>query len=183
MQKVRPRSPTLLRPSPNQHITFRKTTEDPSGWGLPKWNIKCSKKVIATRGISITTLSRTASGCTILPGEESTSLARAVNQHAASIRDSYPSQFCKIVPVAIAEAAYARDNLHADGITLYTRYNPSTTSATARSLHYRKNSTAAQPSSSFTQLIPLTPASSTPNSPNPSSTLLTRRAKPLLISL
>ncbi|KAK0511059.1 hypothetical protein JMJ35_006611 [Cladonia borealis] len=113
---------------------FRKTSGDPSGWGLPKWNIESSKKVMATQGIRTTILSLTAPGCTILPGEGSTSLARAVNQHAASIHDSSPSQFGffaalptlhENVPAAIAEAAYALDHLHADGITLYTRYGPS----------------------------------------------------------
>lgn len=89
---------------------------------------------MATQGISTTVLSLTASSCTILQLEESTSLARAVNQHAASIHDSSPSQFgffavlptlYENVPAAIVKVTYALDNLHADGITLYTRYGPS----------------------------------------------------------
>ena len=89
---------------------------------------------MAAQGISTTVLSLTAPGCTILKGEESTLLARAVNQHAASIRDSSPSEFgffaalptlYENVSAAIAEAGYALDILGADGITLYTRYGPS----------------------------------------------------------
>lgn len=89
---------------------------------------------MVAQGISTTIFSLTAPGCTILKGQESASLARAVNQHAASIRDSSPSQFgffaalpslYESITAAIAEAAYALDSLDADGVTLYTRYGPS----------------------------------------------------------
>jgi len=82
--------------------------------------------------IDTTILSLTAPGCTILKGQEAAKLARSVNESAASIRDSFPSNFgffAALPPIdsleaTLAEIAYALDVLHADGITLYTRYGP-----------------------------------------------------------
>ena len=82
-------------------------------------------------GISTSILSLTAPGCTLLSGPGAVKLARAVNESAASIRDSDPSSFgffaalppiLEDIPVALAEIAYALDVLKADGVTLYTRY-------------------------------------------------------------
>ena len=83
-------------------------------------------------------LSLTSPGVSILDGEASSQLAREVNEYAAEIRDSSPSSFgffATIPPpinndntdntaAALAEIAYALDVLHADGVTLFTRYGP-----------------------------------------------------------
>jgi predicted TIM-barrel fold metal-dependent hydrolase len=88
---------------------------------------------MADLSISTSILSLTAPGCTILQGPAAAKLARAVNEHAASIRDSSPSAFgffAALPPLldsldaTLTEIAYALDVLHADGITLYTRYGP-----------------------------------------------------------
>jgi 6-methylsalicylate decarboxylase len=83
--------------------------------------------------ISTTILSVTAPGCTILSGEPAARLARSINTHAAQIRDGSPSRFgffaalpslYSDLDAALGEIAYAFDTLHADGVTLYTRYGP-----------------------------------------------------------
>jgi 6-methylsalicylate decarboxylase len=83
--------------------------------------------------ISTTIFSLTAPGCTILSGVPAAELARSINQHAAHIRDDSPSRFgffaalpslYSDLDAALAEISYALDVLHADGVTLYTRYGP-----------------------------------------------------------
>lgn len=112
---------------------FRQSSGDPSGWKLPAWSVESSKSIMASLNIGTTILSLTAPGCTILKGAAATKLAREVNQSAASIRDADPARFgffAALPPIlddveaAIAEIAFALDELHADGITLYTRYGP-----------------------------------------------------------
>lgn len=89
---------------------------------------------MSSQGISTAILSLTAPGCTILQGAASAQLARAVNEHAAVVRDSSPSEFgffaalpnlADNLPAALDELAYALDELKADGVTLYTRYGAS----------------------------------------------------------
>ncbi|KAI4195413.1 MAG: hypothetical protein LQ350_007226 [Teloschistes chrysophthalmus] len=115
----------------DQSSAFRTTSGDPSGWGLPSWSVDSSKTLMIAHGVDTTILSLTAPGCTILEGAASAQLARAVNDYAASIRDSSPDQFgffaalptlADNIPAAIEEIAYAMDTLKADGVTLYTRY-------------------------------------------------------------
>ena len=94
---------------------------------------------MAEHSIRTSILSLTAPGCTILHGSAAIALARAVNESAAAIRDSDPSSFGffaalpplwdgvdgeKAMAAALAEITYALDVLHADGVTLYTRYGP-----------------------------------------------------------
>ena len=86
---------------------------------------------MASLNIETTFFSLTTPGCTIVNGTAAAKLAREVNQFATSIRDADPSRFgffAALPPIlddveaAIAEIAFALDKLHADGITLYTRY-------------------------------------------------------------
>ncbi|KAL9120662.1 MAG: hypothetical protein Q9187_002779, partial [Circinaria calcarea] len=121
---------------------FRQSTGDPSGWGLPSWSVESSKSLMCEHSIATTIFSLTAPGCTILQGEAASQLARSVNEHAASIRDSDASSFgffAALPPLinkednspntatVLAEIAYALDVLRADGVTLYTRYGPGNT--------------------------------------------------------
>lgn len=113
---------------------FSQSSGDPSGWKLPTWSVESSKDIMASLNIGTTILSLTAPGCAIVKGRaERTKLAREVNQFAASVRDADPSRFgffATLPPIlddveaAIAEIAFALDVLHADGITLFTRYGP-----------------------------------------------------------
>lgn len=62
--------------------------------------------------------------------EAAARLARQCNESAAAIRDTYPDKygFFASVPslfdteLAVEEIRYALDDLHADGVTLFTRY-------------------------------------------------------------
>lgn len=110
--------------------------EDPSGWKLPAWSLDATKALMTEQSISTTILSLTAPGCTMLCGTAATQLAREVNFAAAAIRDAEPSRFgffaalpplLESIDAAVHEATYALDVLHADGITLYTRYGPGNT--------------------------------------------------------
>lgn len=91
---------------------------------------------MASEKISTAILSLTAPGCTILSGPPAAHLAREVNKSAAAIRDAEPSRFgffaalpCPLdnMDATIAEAIYALTELHADGITLFTRYGKGNT--------------------------------------------------------
>jgi 6-methylsalicylate decarboxylase len=136
-------TPTLPPPPPPPppHLTntlllspptaFEQSGGDPSGWGLPTWTLSSTSALMDSLGISTTILSLTAPGCTLLRGAAGASLARAVNECAAAIRDSSPARygfFAALPPVldsldaAIEEVRYALDVLAADGVTLYTRY-------------------------------------------------------------
>lgn len=84
-------------------------------------------------GASTAILSLSAPGVVVL-GEngsaESSKIARQVNEYAAKLRDSKPEKFGFFATVpslvdvdaALAELRYAFDELHADGVTLLTRY-------------------------------------------------------------
>lgn len=110
--------------------------KDPSGWTLPSWSLDATKSVMNDQDISTTILSLTAPGCTLLSGPVAAQLAREVNESAAAIRDAEPSRFgffAALPPIlddmdaAVREAIHALDELHADGVTLYTRYGPGNT--------------------------------------------------------
>lgn len=88
------------------------------------------------QNVGTTILSLTAPGTAVLSGKAAATLARQVNESAAAIRDSDPSSFgffaalppvLDSIPAALAEIEYALDVLHADGVTLYTRYGPGNT--------------------------------------------------------
>lgn len=81
-------------------------------------------------GIQTAILSITAPGACILKGKASHDLARALNDQAAAIRDSNPSKFGFFATLpsildteaTLKEIAYSLDELHADGVCLFTRY-------------------------------------------------------------
>ncbi|KAJ5889338.1 hypothetical protein N7504_010148 [Penicillium tannophilum] len=81
-------------------------------------------------GVQTAILSATAPGACILKGSESFKLARQLNEFAADLRDKEPQQFGFFAALpdllnteaALAEIAYSLDILHADGVTLFTRY-------------------------------------------------------------
>lgn len=87
-------------------------------------------------GVQTAVLSVTAPGACILPDREGRAqLARQMNEYSADLRDKEPERFAFFVSLpnildtedALAEIAYGLDILHADGVTLFTRYGSSNT--------------------------------------------------------
>lgn len=81
-------------------------------------------------GVQTAILSATAPGACILKGQASFDLAHRLNEHAAGLRDREPQKFGFFASLpslldteaALAEIAYSLDVLHADGVTIFTRY-------------------------------------------------------------
>ncbi len=106
---------------------------DPSGWKLPSWSVQSSLDFMNQHGIKTAILSLTAPGTSLLQGVDAATLARQCNEYAASLRESHPGRFgfFAILPplfentdLVLEEIRHALDVLHADGVTLYTRYGP-----------------------------------------------------------
>lgn len=83
------------------------------------------------QGVKTAVLSLTAPGvCIVSDAEGQAALARQANDHAASLRDQDPQSFGFFATLpdvrntadALKELKYAFDELHADGVTLFTRY-------------------------------------------------------------
>ncbi|THW67236.1 amidohydrolase family protein [Aureobasidium pullulans] len=108
---------------------------DPSGWLTPKWLPAASESIMEQLGVKTTILSLTALGACILEGQKSFDLARRCNEYCSELRDKSPRRwgFFAALPsllntkAALAELAYALDVLHADGVTLFTRYGTGNT--------------------------------------------------------
>ena len=109
------------------------TGGDPSGWPTPAWSTELSERIMTEIGAATGILSITSPGVVILgeDGEAAASLARHCNEFAAKLRDANPRGFGFFatlpslidVDAAIKEIRYALDELHADGVCLYTRYS------------------------------------------------------------
>ncbi|KAJ5759699.1 amidohydrolase 2 [Penicillium odoratum] len=118
------------------HISFttvalQKNGGDPSGWKTPSWSIENDEAICQKLEIRTAFLSITAPGPDVVKGPESARIARECNEWAAELRDQDPQKygFFATIPSpfeninqAISEVAYALDVLHADGVTLFTRY-------------------------------------------------------------
>ncbi|CAK7204898.1 hypothetical protein SEUCBS139899_007660 [Sporothrix eucalyptigena] len=108
---------------------------DPSGWATPSWSPLATELLMKRLGIQTAILSATAPGACILKGEASFKLARQLNEYAADLRDKQPDKFGFFASLpslldteaALAELTYALDTLHADGVTLFTRYGDANT--------------------------------------------------------
>lgn len=103
---------------------------DPSGWTIPGWTIEKDLQFNEEESIVFTVLSITAPGASILPLEKQATFCRRANEYAAAMRSAHPMSygFFASIPslldfsLAYEEIIYALDELHADGIILYTRY-------------------------------------------------------------
>ncbi|OOQ89684.1 putative 2-amino-3-carboxymuconate-6-semialdehyde decarboxylase [Penicillium brasilianum] len=109
---------------------------DPSGWPTPHWSPLASKLLMKRVGVQTAVLSTTAPGACILPDRQARALlARRLNEYSADLRDRDPQSFAFFVSLpnildtedALAEIVYGLDTLHADGVTLFTRYGSSNT--------------------------------------------------------
>lgn len=103
---------------------------DPSGWPTPHWTATRSQLLMNRLGVQTAILSVTAPGACILQGSASFTLARRLNEYAADLRHSNPQHFGFFASLpslldteaALVEITYALDELHADGVTIFTRY-------------------------------------------------------------
>ncbi|KIW05963.1 uncharacterized protein PV09_03148 [Verruconis gallopava] len=129
--------PALLKVDTHHHYVpdfYAKAVEDaggdPSGWATPNWSKEHSKEIMERLGVQTAILSVTAPGACILKGQNSYDLARRLNEYGASLRNECPERFGFFASLpslldteaALAEIKYAIDVLHADGVTLFTKY-------------------------------------------------------------
>ncbi|KAI1287726.1 amidohydrolase family protein [Xylaria venustula] len=101
------------------------------GMDIPEWSITKDEAFSESIGVKTRILSVSAPGLSFVSDpEESASVARSMNKYSASIRDSDPTAygFFATVPslehteLVLRELRYAFDELHADGVTLFTSY-------------------------------------------------------------
>lgn len=120
----------LFHGSANVAIALRDHGGDPSGWPTPDWSLEKDLSFNDEQRVSFAFLTITAPGADILPLVEQAGFCRQANQAAAEICAAHPTRygfFATIPSLLDPEAAHkeiihALDELHADGIILYTRY-------------------------------------------------------------
>ncbi|KAL1581905.1 hypothetical protein WHR41_09481 [Cladosporium halotolerans] len=104
---------------------------DPCGWYIPDWTVEADQELCKSLGIRTAILSHTAPGPEVKKDSiEAASLARAMNEFSAKVRDEHPEKYGFFASVpslldterCIAEIRYALDELRADGVILMTRY-------------------------------------------------------------
>ncbi|KAF2104725.1 amidohydrolase 2 [Rhizodiscina lignyota] len=104
---------------------------DPSGWHVPDWSADASREISARIGVKTAILSMTAPGAMIeRDPKDAAALARRGNLAGAELRDSDPEHFgfyanlpsLLDTETCLAELAFALDELHADGVVIFTRY-------------------------------------------------------------
>nr|QPI71216.1 Decarboxylase [Ovatospora brasiliensis] len=107
----------------------------PPGLTPPQWSIDLDLAFLDRHNIDTAILSLSAPGVGLshLTPEQAVVLARQINEQAAAIRDAHPSRFgffatlpilnSDDISLAVEEARYALDTLHADGVTLFTSYH------------------------------------------------------------
>ncbi len=98
------------------------------GVAFPDWSPKASLETMDRNGIESAILSITAPGLGAAHGVRAIEIAQRVNDALAELRRSFPGRFgaLAVLPIlagtaaAIAEAQRAIDELHLDGVGLYT---------------------------------------------------------------
>ncbi|KAI7159861.1 amidohydrolase family protein [Hortaea werneckii] len=107
---------------------------DPSGWYVPDWTVEMDDAICGELGVSTAILSCTAPGPDIEKDiGDASALARSCNEYCAKLRNEQPQRFGFFASVpdlshtkeALAEIAYALDELAADGVILLTSYGHS----------------------------------------------------------
>jgi predicted TIM-barrel fold metal-dependent hydrolase len=125
------RTPETKKTILNQCVALQNAGGDPSGWNVPAWTLEADQRLNIDIGVKTAILSITAPGaCIEEDPKKAAALARATNEEGAAIRDTNPSGygFFANLPdlldteLALKEMAYALDELHADGVILFTRY-------------------------------------------------------------
>ncbi|KAI1747591.1 amidohydrolase family protein [Xylaria castorea] len=101
------------------------------GMKAPEWSVAADESFSKSIGVKTSILSVSTPGVMYVSDpEESASVARAMNEYSASLRDGDPTAygFFATVPslehtdLVLRELRYAFDTLHADGVTLFTSY-------------------------------------------------------------
>lgn len=97
---------------------------------IPDWNVRDTLAFMDATGIAVSMLSVSSPGVHLGDASFTRILARKVNEEGAAVVHDHPGRFGLLaslplpdVEAAVAEAAYALDVLHADGIVLLTNYD------------------------------------------------------------
>ena len=93
------------------------------------WTLQRTIEELDKNGVATGMLSLSPPGIHHGPVDANRKLARAINEHAAKLRQQYPTRFGHFASIplpdvegALAEIAYAMDTLKADGVQLMTSY-------------------------------------------------------------
>lgn len=110
---------------PRYAAVLRERGIRPGGVEVPTWSPESSLRVMARNNIATSILSLSTPGAWLGDDEQARRIAREVNEYAAGVVASHPRQFGFFATLtvpdldgAITEAAYALDELGADGIVL-----------------------------------------------------------------
>ncbi|MEU4540740.1 amidohydrolase family protein [Streptosporangium sp. NPDC023825] len=97
----------------------------PGGRELPEWSPSLALELMDRQGIAAAILSVSTPGVHLGDGADASAMARAMNEFGAGLAEAYPGRFGLFatltlpdVDAAVAEAAYALDDLAADGVIL-----------------------------------------------------------------
>ncbi|WP_216900030.1 amidohydrolase family protein [Nocardia alni] len=101
-----------------------------AGWPLPDWSAESTIAMMDQTGIATGVLSVSAPGTHFGDDAKARELSRANNDFTAEVVKDHPDRFGLFASLplpdvdgAIAETAYAYDELHADGVVLMTNAN------------------------------------------------------------
>lgn len=100
------------------------------GYPTPEWSPEAAMEFMDYYGIQAQALSVSDPGVGFLaPGKEANDMARYCNEYVAGLTRQYPTRFGSFavlpmpdIAASVAEAIYALDVLHADGIVLLSAY-------------------------------------------------------------
>jgi predicted TIM-barrel fold metal-dependent hydrolase len=113
----------LLPPAYRQLLDDRGLTS--GGWPTPDWDPDSAIAMMDRRSIATGVLSISAPGTHLGDDTEARTLARDVNEYVAELVRNRPDRFGQFASIplpdvdgAVAEAVYALDELHADGVVL-----------------------------------------------------------------
>lgn len=103
---------------------------DPSGWSVPEWSPEAHLAYMNDNAIATSMPSLTAPSVVGWQGDERRAMARRVNEYVAGLAKEHPGRFGNLATIplpdaegAVTEAAYALDELGADGVTLMSNYD------------------------------------------------------------
>ena len=100
------------------------------GYPTPQWSPEAAIDFMDRWGIQAQVLSVSDPGVSFLPGREAADMARYCNEYAAGLFGTHRTRFGAFavlpmpdVAASVAEAIYALDTLHLDGVVLLSAYD------------------------------------------------------------